>query len=160
LTPVSQKTVPSLYEWMGGEEAVRRLFRLFYSRAPGDPVIGPLFASMSPDHVEHVAAFVAEVFGGPATYSERYGGHPNMIRRHVGRALTEPQRARWIQLLLACADELGVPSDPEFRSALVGYLEWGSRLAVINSQPGAEVGGEAPMPAWGWGETKGPYVPE
>ena len=31
-----------------------------------------------------------------------------------------------------------MPDDPEFRSALVGYLEWGSRLAVINSQPGAD----------------------
>jgi hemoglobin len=63
-------------------------------------------------------------------------------------------------LLLRCADEIGVPSDPEFRSALVAYLEWGTRLAVINSQPGADVSGEAPMPKWGWGEVKGPYLPE
>ena len=55
------------------------------------------------------------------------------------------------------ADELGMPDDPEFRSALVGYLEWGSRLAVINSQPGATVDAHAPMPKWGWGEVKGPY---
>jgi len=65
-----------------------------------------------------------------------------------------------MQLLLATADEIGAPSDPEFRSALVGYLEWGTRLAVINSQPGAELGTDAPMPAWGWGEVKGPYLPE
>ncbi len=55
------------------------------------------------------------------------------------------------------ADELGMPEDPEFRSALVGYLEWGSRLAVINSQPGASVDQNAPMPKWGWGEVGGPY---
>jgi hypothetical protein len=41
---------------------------------------------------------------------------------------------------------LGVPGDPEFRSALVAYLEWGTRLAVMNSQPGADVNSEAPMP--------------
>src|SRR5256885_16804115 len=82
-----------------------------------------------------------------------------MTRRHADRALTEPQRARWIQLLLQCADEVGIPSDPEFRSAMVAYLEWGTRLAVINSQPGADVSGEAPMPRWGWGEVKGPYTP-
>lgn len=63
-----------------------------------------------------------------------------------------------MQLLLDCADDVGVPTDPEFRSALVGYLEWGSRLAVINSQPGAQVDEHAPMPAWGWGEVKGPYT--
>jgi len=64
-----------------------------------------------------------------------------------------------MSLLLECADEIGLPDDPEFRSAFVGYLEWGTRLAVINSQPGADVSADAPMPAWGWGEAKGPYVP-
>lgn len=58
------------------------------------------------------------------------------------------------------ADEIGVPNDPEFRSVLVEYLEWGKRLAVVNSQPSADVDGEAPMPKWGWGEVKGPYVKE
>jgi hemoglobin len=60
-------------------------------------------------------------------------------------------------LLLDTADELKIPGDPEFRSALVGYLEWGSRLAVINSKPGASVDAQAPMPKWGWGEVGGPY---
>ena len=55
------------------------------------------------------------------------------------------------------ADAVGLPDDPEFRSALVAYLEWGTRLAVINSQPGAEVVADAPMPKWGWGVPGGPY---
>ena len=82
-----------------------------------------------------------------------------MIRKHVGRSLTEQQRKRWMTLLLECADDLGVPADPEFRSAFVSYIEWGTRLAVINSQPGADVTAEAPMPNWGWGEARGPYIP-
>ena len=80
-----------------------------------------------------------------------------MIERHLNRHLTQEQRHRWVSLLLETADELSMPEDPEFRSALVGYLEWGSRLAVINSQPGATVDHNAPMPKWGWGEVKGPY---
>lgn len=150
--------VPTLYEWLGGMDALERLFTRFYERVPHDPLLGPVFARMSPEHQAHVAAFVAEVFGGPRAYSEHLGGHAVMIRKHVGRALTEAHRTRWVQLLLQCADELGVPSDPEFRSALVAYLEWGTRLAVINSQPGADVAAEAPMPRWGWGEVKGPYT--
>lgn len=67
---------------------------------------------------------------------------------------------RWSSRALQCADELGVPADPEFRSAFVAYLERGTRLAVINSQPGADVDGEAPMPRWGWGEVQGPSVQE
>lgn len=151
--------VPSLYEWIGGGDALLRLMDAFYARVPQDPLLAPVFATMSPAHVAHVAAFVGEVFGGPTSYSNELGGHANMIRHHVGRSLSEAQRKRWLSLLLECADELALPSDPEFRSAFVAYFEWGTRLAVINSQPGADVTFDAPMPAWGWGETKGPYVP-
>lgn len=156
---MSEKPIPTLYEWVGGQTAIASLFSRFYAKVPSDPTLAPVFAKMSPDHVAHVSAFVAEVLGGPKTYSREHGGHPHMVKRHFGRALTESQRARWMQLLLETADELGLPSDPEFRSALVGYLEWGTRLAVLNSQPGAPAPVEAsPMPSWGWGEVKGPYV--
>lgn len=94
------------------------------------------------------------------TYSEQHGGHPHMVQQHLNRHLSQEQRRRWISLLLETADELSMPDDPEFRSALVGYLEWGSRLAVINSQPGATADHDAPMPKWGWGEVKGPYMAE
>jgi hemoglobin len=153
-----QMSVPSLYAWMGGMPAIERLMTLFYSKVPEDDLLAPVFAQMSPKHVAYVAAFVAEILGGPKTYSTKLGSHGHMIRKHAGRALNEAQRQRWMQLLLSCADEIGVPDDPEFRSALVGYLEWGTRLAVINSQPGADLSGDAPMPSWGWGEVKGPYI--
>ena len=152
------KATPTLFEWMGGMPAIKRLMEVFYRRVPDDAVLASVFAQMAPEHVEHVARFVAEVLGGPKTYSVELGGHPTMIRKHVGRALTEDQRKRWMRLLLECADECGVPDDPEFRSALVSYLEWGTRLAVLNSQPGADVSTEAPMPSWGWGVVGGPYV--
>jgi len=151
--------VPTLHEWIGGSEVIERLLTVFYARVPSDPLLAPVFAEMSPLHVKHVTAFIAEVFGGPKTYSQQLGDHHAMIKRHAGRALTESQRKRWVELLIECADELGIKSDPEFRSALVSYLEWGSRLAVINSQPGAELGDPGPMPKWGWGEVKGPYIP-
>jgi hemoglobin len=155
---MSNDAVPSLFEWMGGSEAIERLFDVFYAKVPSDPILGPLFANMSPEHVKHVSAFVAEVFGGPKTYSHEFGGHPHMLTRHVGRKLTEAQRARWMQLLLQCADEIGVPADPEFRSALVAYLEWGTRIAVLTSQSNSTDGGDSPMPNWGWGEPGGPFV--
>jgi hemoglobin len=50
-----------------------------------------------------------------------------------------------------------MPSDPEFRSAFVAYIEWGTRLAVANSQPGADPPPKAPVPRWGWGEAP-PYM--
>lgn len=150
---------PTLYDWLGGIDALERLTTRFYERVHEDPLLQPVFAHMGADHPSHVAAFLGEVLGGPPAYSAQHGGHPHMIRQHLNRHLTQDKRRRWVELLLSTADELGLPDDPEFRSALVGYLEWGSRLAVINSQPGATVEENAPMPRWGWGEVKGPYQP-
>jgi hemoglobin len=152
--------IPTLYEWLGGMPVLKKLTTVFYSRVKVDPLLAPVFAQMSAQHPQHVAEFLAEVFGGPATYSAERGGHPTMIRHHLSRHLTQEQRRRWIALLLECGDELELKDDPEFRSAFVAYLEWGTRLAVINSQPGATVTEDAPMPRWGWGEVRGPYLPK
>ncbi|HTD97474.1 MAG TPA: group II truncated hemoglobin [Edaphobacter sp.] len=153
--------VPTLYEWLGGAEPLSQLIDRFYQKVPADPLLAPLFAGMSPDHFHHVAIFLAEVLGGPADYTAHHGGHANMIRHHLGKGITDQQRKRWATLLLETADELNLPADPEFRSALVAYLEWGSRLAVINSALPADAPVEqAPMPAWSWGVPGGPYQPD
>lgn len=150
--------VPSLYDWAGGAAALERLTEIFYAKVKADPLLQPVFAHMDERHPQYVAQFIGEVFGGPTRYSTQRGGHAHMIRQHLGRHLGEAMRRQWVNLLLDAADEAGLPADPEFRSAFLGYIEWGTRLAVINSQPGAEVESEQPMPKWGWGETKGPYT--
>lgn len=150
---------PTLYAWIGGAEAFDRLLTLFYERVKSDALLAPVFAHMDVNHAAHVGQFVAEVFGGPKVYSDEHGSHAGMIARHMGRNLTEAQRRQWVNLLLDCADAVRVPDDPEFRSAFVSYLEWGTRLAVLNSQPGATPPpDDSPMPHWGWGEVKGPYT--
>lgn len=150
--------VPSLSQWSGGIEKYRDLTGRFYAKVPNDPVLGPVFAGMDPRHAEHVAAFVDEVFGGPPNYSELGKSHASMIQHHMGRALTEEQRRRWLALMLETVDEARLPEDPEFRAALVGYLEWGTRLAVINSAPGVEdPPSDMAMPQWDWGPPGGPW---
>jgi hemoglobin len=150
--------VPTLAEWAGGPEAVAALTKRFYDKVPNDPVLAPVFAAMDPRHAEHVAAFVTEVLGGPKAYTKDGGSHAHMITRHLGRHLTETLRKRWLALMLDTADEVGLPSDPEFRAAFVGYLEWGTRLAVVNSQEGvATPADDAPMPRWNWGPPGGPW---
>lgn len=142
---------PSVFEWAGGSAAFTRMTRLFYEKyVPADPLLAPLFANMASDHPERVAAWLAETFGGPTTYSEQYGGYDWMVSQHMGKALTEAQRARWVKLLCQCADEAGLPVDPEFRAAFVSYLEWGSRIAVENSTPGATPPTHMPVPRWSW----------
>ena len=148
---------PTLYEWAGGTEGFERLTAAFYERVRADEIVGPLFANMPDDHPHHVALWLAEVFGGPKAYTEELGGYSRMVSKHLGLAITERQRARWAQLIGLAADDAGLPSDPEFRSAFAAYIEWGTRLAVANSQPGADPPREAPVPRWGWGEAP-PYT--
>ncbi len=154
-----KKTIPSLYEWVGGQAVLEKLTEVFYAKVLQDELLYPVFKDMSADHSKHVAHFIAEVFGGPKLYTtDDKGSHASMVAHHVGRMLDEPKRKRWMALLLDTADEIGLASDPEFRSALVGYLEWGSRIAVNNSNAEHNpVEENAPMPKWGWGEPGGPY---
>ena len=154
-----QKEAPTLFDWAGGAAALNRLTDVFYAKVRNDPLLKPVFRNMSADHPAHVAAFIGEVFGGPKDYSQMHGGHPAMISHHLNRHLTEEQRRRWLALLLDAADEVELPDDPEFRSAFVAYLEWGTRLAKLNSQAGAAPELHEPMPRWGWGVPGGPYLP-
>ena len=148
---------PTIFEWAGGLPALTRMTRLFYEKyVPQDPLLAPLFANMSADHPERVAAWLGEVFCGPREYSREYGGYVRMLSQHIGKGLTEDKRARWVQLILRSAQEAGLPADPEFRSAFSAYIEWGSRLALENSQPGAQPPAQMPMPHWDWSTAAGP----
>jgi CDGSH-type Zn-finger protein/truncated hemoglobin YjbI/ferredoxin len=148
---------PTIFEWAGGLPALTRMTRLFYEKhVPRDPLLAPLFANMSADHPERVAKWLGEVFCGPRDYSQQFGGYPRMVSRHLGKQFTEEQRDRWVRLMLQSATEAGLPNDAEFRSALSSYLEWGSRLAVENSQNGAKPPTDMPMPHWDWRTAAGP----
>jgi len=157
LTPVrgvgrgTDPDVPSLFEWAGGQPALDALFTRFYEMVLADPLIGPLFATMHPDHPRRVARWLGEVFGGPRTYTEKLGGYPAMLGHHLRLQITEPQRRRWVALLHDAADQVDLPADPEFRAAFSGYIEWGTRIAVENSRRDASPPPEAPVPRWGWG---------
>ena len=149
----------TLYEWAGGEAAFSRLIDAFYDRVETDDLLSGFFpGGVSGEHREHVTAWWREVFGGPPRYTEELGAYEHMLARHRDLAITAEQRLRFATLMSRAADDAGLPDDPEFRSALVAYLEWGTRLALQNSQPGADVAPHAPVPRWGWGEAP-PYIP-
>jgi hemoglobin len=81
-----------------------------------------------------------------------------MLQKHLQLGITKDQRFRFASLMSMAADDAGMPDDAEFRSALVAYLEWGTRLAFANSQNDASIVEHAPVPRWGWGEAP-PYQP-
>jgi hemoglobin len=143
---------PTILEWGGGEAAFGRWLNTFYDLVEGDELLAPLFGgTVSRAHRDHVLAWWVEVMGGPPEYTERHGGYEAMLAHHRGLAITPEMRLRFVTLLSQAADDAGLPADPEFRAAIMGYAEWGSHLAVENSAPGAEPAAHAPVPRWGWG---------
>lgn len=155
-----ENKIPTPYEWAGGIDKFNALTTLFYEKVIHDTILEPVFRHMSPNHSKHVAAFLSEAFKGPDFYSREYGDSSmvHMVSKHLEKHITETHRKQWMKLFLESADEIGLPNDPEFRSVLVGHLEWGTRLAVLFS-----AGSENPMsnqdhiPQWGWGEVGGPF---
>jgi hypothetical protein len=118
--------------------------------------------------------WLAEVFGGPAGYREERGDYAQMAAAHAGLSVTDEQRARWVGLAVQAAQEAGLPTDPAFAAAFTSYLEWGSRMATAQSQPGLSLDGpvlgstvlgstrqphDAPMPHWDWGPAGPPDIP-
>jgi hemoglobin len=153
-------TTPTIYEWGGGREAFERWLNRFYDLVELDPMIAPYFdGKVSETHRQHVTDWWCEVMGGPAVYTEQRGGYENMLAHHAGLGITPEHRLRFMTLLGQAADDAGLPDDPEFRAAIIGYGEWGSHLAVGNSAPGVDVVEHAPVPRWGWGVAP-PYQPE
>ena len=121
---------PTLVEWAGGPPAIARLIDAFYDRVERDELLSPFFpGGVTQEHRRHVASWWTEVFGGPADYTDRLGGYDRMLAHHRSLAITGEQRLRFATTMSQAADDAGLPADPEFRAALVGYLEWGTRLA-------------------------------
>lgn len=154
------ESTPTIYAWAGGREAFAAWLNRFYDLVELEaPEIAAMFGGrVSEEHRAHVTDWWVEVMGGPAVYTDSRGGYEHMLGRHRDLGITAEQRLQFVTLLSRAADDAGLPADPEFRAALMGYAEWGTRLAVHNSQLGAETVEHAPVPRWDWGIAP-PYEP-
>jgi len=127
----------ALLEWASEMHDIERLSSHFYDRAQSDPLLAKVFTDVPGDHAPHVGNFIANVFGDPEDYGEARDAHTHTLARHLGRRATLEQRRRWMDLLLESADEIGLSDNAGFRSALIAYLEWGSRVVAPKPRPGA-----------------------
>jgi hemoglobin len=143
---------PSLYEFAGGMPAFSRLAAAHHARCLADPELSHPFMhpDANPAHIERLAAYWAEVMGGPATYSRALGDHSGMLRMHAGEGAMDDLGQRFIRCFALAADDAKLPADPEFRAAMDSYMRWA--VAEVLSYPDSadEVPTQAPMPHWGW----------
>ncbi|MFE2722337.1 group II truncated hemoglobin [Kitasatospora sp. NPDC059327] len=148
---MSDERPESLYDALGGIEALRRLSNTFYEGVLADPVLKPVFADFTTTHIDHVAVWLAEIFGGPARFTAELGGHQALLRSHLGLAITEEQRGRWMELMGAAVRQ-ELPDDELLRRRVLEYFDWGTKIAKdVSAAPvGEDLGDPGPTPRWGW----------
>ncbi|HEY3116190.1 MAG TPA: hypothetical protein VGK54_05565, partial [Chloroflexota bacterium] len=125
----------TVYEVLG-EATFRALAEAFYRRVESDPVLRAVFPPDLSQAAEKQALFLMQYFGGPTTYSEKYGA-PMLRMRHMPFAIDRAARDRWIEHMLAAIQEVGIPEP--YAAGLADYFEQFS-LQMIN-RAGPDAGG-------------------
>jgi hemoglobin len=148
---MSLVTRPSMFEFAGGEPAFLALAAALHKRCLEDPELNhPFSHTGNPQHIENLAAYWAEVFGGPARYSSSLGGHSGMLGIHAGQGAEDELGRRFAACFVQAADDAHLPDDPEFRAGLRAYIERAVAEVMAYSPAGARVATDLPVPHWSW----------
>jgi len=143
---------PTLFEFAGGEPAFVALASAHHARCLGDPELNHPFShpDQHPRHVERLAAYWAEVMGGPSSYSQSCGDQHAVLHMHAGNGDMGDLGERFLRCFDLAADDAELPTDPAFRAALYAYMRWAVADVLSYSAEDAVVAKDAAMPRWGW----------
>jgi hemoglobin len=140
---------PSVFEFAGGEAGFLALAEAHHQRCLEDPVLNHPFSHPGhPHHVERLAWYWAEVFGGPPRYSHSCGGQSEMLVIHAGTQAEDELGSRFIECFVRAADDAGLPDDPEFRQVLRRSMEWAVAEVHSHSAKGSTVPPRVDVPRW------------
>lgn len=119
---------PTVFDVVGGQPFFDELVDRFYDAVENDALLRPMYpANLQPSR-ERLAGFLAQYWGGPATYSERRG-HPRLRMRHIPFQIGEAERDAWLkhmQTSLDCAclaGGSGTTLPAEIKVAMTRYFE-------------------------------------
>ena len=141
----------SLFEFAGGGEAFIALAAAHHERCLQDPELShPFSHGVNPEHIERLAAYWAEVLGGPPRFSESFGGHSAMLEIHARQGTGPDFGPRFVACFMQAADDVRLPDDPEFRAAIRRYMEWAVKEVDSYAPSDSRVPADLPMPHWSW----------
>jgi hemoglobin len=148
---------PTLFEHAGGEPAFLALAAAHHARCLADPELNHPFShdDQHPRHVERLAAYWAEVMGGPPSYSQSCGDQSGVLRMHAGNGDISDLGRRFVRCFDAAAEDAGLPADADFRAALHAYMRWAVDDVLSYSAEASVVAADAAMPRWGWDGLEG-----
>lgn len=144
-------TRASIYEAAGGQDAFLALAAAVTERCIEDPELNHAFSQgLSHNHNENLAAYWAEVFGGPDSYSRNLGGHTGMLTIHASHGAPDEWGDRFKACFLQGMDDAELPRDPDLRKAMGEYIHWATREVNRYSPIGSAVDQGMAMPRWSW----------
>jgi hemoglobin len=147
---------PSIFEFAGGEPAFLALATAHHERCLQDPVLNHPFSHQGhTEHVQRLANYWAEVFGGPAIFSQSCGGQSAMLTLHAGQGAEADLGTRFITCFVQAADDADLPDDADFRAALRSYMEWAVADVMSYSPAESRVAANLPVPRWSWDGLQG-----
>ena len=143
---------PSLYEYAGGGPAFLALAAAHHARCLADPELNHPFSheDQNPQHVERLAAYWAEVMGGPPAYSASMGDQTALLQMHAGNGDMTDLGRRFVTCFVQAMDDAGLPDDPEFRVVMRDYMVWAVDDVLGYSAEDAQVPAGAVVPQWSW----------
>lgn len=97
----------SLYEQLGGAEAIRSLVDAFYPKVQVNPLLGPLFPEDIRPVMEKQYMFLTQFLGGPMLYSDAHG-HPMMRARHLPFPITPERAEAWLSCMREALEDIEV----------------------------------------------------
>jgi hemoglobin len=149
---------PTVFEFAGGEPAFLALAAAHHERCLQDPELNHPFThtDQHPQHVQRLAAYWAEVLGGPPTYSQSCGDQSAMLSMHSGKGDMSDLGRRFVDCFVQAADDAGLPDDAEFRAVLRSYMKWAVDDVLIYSPTDATVPTGVAMPHWSWDGLQSP----
>src|SRR4051794_38930342 len=111
VTSSSAARSQSLFEFAGGEPAFLALARAHHERCLADPELNHPFSheDQHPKHVERLAAYWAEVLGGPAAYSEMWGDESGVLAMHAGNGDMGDLGERFRDCFVKAMDDANLP---------------------------------------------------
>jgi hemoglobin len=142
---------PSVFEYAGGAPAFRALAADFHARCLADPVLEHPFSHTSnPEHVQRLADYWGEVFGGPPLFSATAGGHSAMLTMHSATGAEEGLGTRFLEVFDEAVRCAPIPADPELHKVMHDYMRWATDEVMSYSSADARVQPGLGMPHWGW----------
>jgi hemoglobin len=149
---------PTLFEHAGGERAFLALATAHHARCLADPELNHPFShpGQHPQHVERLAAYWAEVLGGPPAYSTQCGTQTGVLQMHAGNGDMTDLGNRFVACFDAAMDDAGLPGDEAFRAAMHDYMRWAVDSVLVYGPPGTVVRDGLAMPRWGWDGLEAP----